>query len=138
MFKNLIVHPFKNRTVGYYINLAAAALAIISAILLVAVDSGDRTCSFIAFAMMLVGGISFVAVMFIDIDLLTVIPGLFYVLGFAFELSVTLPSLSDVWNGVNFIGGNAYAGLAFTILFLVSACLAIAANFMNHRKAAEN
>lgn len=134
MFKNLIVHPFKDRTVGYYLNLAAATLAIISAILLVAIDHGDRTCSYTAFALMLVGGLTFVAVMFIDLDILTVIPGVFYVLGFSFELSVELPSLSDVWNGVNFIGGNAYVGLAFTILFAVSAILAIVANFFNHRK----
>lgn len=134
MLKKLLVHPFKDRTVGYYLNFAAAALAIVSAILLVAIDSGDRTCSWTAFAMMLVGGLSFTAVMFINIELLPVLPGIFYVLGFAFELTATLPSLSDVWNGVNFIGGNAYAGLAFTILFAVSAILSVVSNFMEQRK----
>lgn len=134
MLKKLLVHPFKDRTIGYYLNLAAAALAIVSAILLVAIDSGDRTCSWAASALMLAGGFSFVAVMFINIDILPVIPGIFYVLGFALELTATLPSLSDVWNGVNFIGGNAFAGLAFTILFAVSVVLAIVANFMNHTK----
>lgn len=137
MFKNIIVHPFKQRTVGYYLGLAAAVLAIISSILLVAVDYGDKSCSMIGFALMLVGGISFVAVMFLDIKILTVIPGIFYVMGFAFELDATLPPLSDVWNGVNFIGGNAYAGLAFTIIFFISAVLSIVSNFMEHRKVEE-
>ncbi len=138
MLKNLIVHPFKNRTVGYWLNLSAAAIAILSAILLVAVDSGDKTCSMSAFAMMLVGGLLFTAVMFVNIDILPVIPGIFYIAGFALELTATLPSLSDVWNGVNFIGGNAYTGLAFTILFAVSVILSIVANFMNHCKQTEN
>lgn len=134
MLKKLLVHPFKDRTIGYYLNFAAAALAIVSAILLVAIDSGDKTCSMAAFAMMLVGGLSFAAVMFINIDILPVVPGIFYVLGFALELWATLPPLSDVWNGVNFIGGNAYVGLVFTILFAVSAILSIVSNFMEQRK----
>lgn len=137
MLKKLFVHPFKDRTVGYYLNLAAAALAIISSILLLILDYGDKTCSMTAFAMMLVGGLLFVAAMFIDIELLPVVPGIFYIVGFAFELWSTLPPLSDVWNGVNFIGGNAFMGLAFTIIFAISAVLSIVANFMKQRKIAK-
>jgi len=138
MLKSIFVHPFKNRTVGYYLGLAAAAIAIVSSILLVAIDHGDKTCSMEAFAMMLVGGILFVSVMFIDIKVLPVIPGVFFIIGFALELCATLPSLSDVWNGVNFIGGNAYTGLAFTIIFAVCALLSIVSNFMEQRKATNN
>ena len=53
---------------------------------------------------------------------------------FAFALRVALPSLSDVWNGVNFIGGNAALGVTFTAIYLVSAILGLVSSFMGQNK----
>lgn len=129
--------PFKSRPVAFWIGLGAAALAIVSAIMLIALDYGDKTFSMDAFVCMLIGGIMFAAVVFIDMKLLPVIPGILYILGFAFELDATLPPLSDVWNGVNFIGGNAMMGLTFTIIFAVCALISIVVCFMNQGRKAQ-
>lgn len=131
MNKNVFIHPFKQRTIAYYIGLGVAALAVLGAVIYAAVDFGDKSFSTTAFVIMLIGGLSFALVMFIDISALVLIPSVMYVLGFAFALNAALPPLSDVWNGVNFVGGNAYAGLAFTIIFAVSAISSIVIAFMN-------
>ena len=134
MFKKFLVHPFKDRTLAYYLGFAAALFAIISSVLLMALDGGDKTCSVSAFVLMLVGGFTFVGTMFLNSELLPFIPVVLYIAGFACELDATLPSLSDVWNGVNFIGGNAYMGLAFTCIFALCAIMGIVSNFMKYRK----
>ena len=137
MNNGIIIHPFKERTVGYYIGFAAAVLAVLGAVVYAIVDFGDKSFSLAAFVIMLVGGLSFAGVMLVNIPPLAIIPAIMYVLGFALALNAALPPLSDVWNGVNFIGGNAYAGLAFTIIFAVSAITGIVAAFMNQGKKSE-
>lgn len=59
---------------------------------------------------------------------------LLYLAAIAFHMSVTLPSLSDLWNGVNFIGGNQYLALAFGIIFAVIAIALVVFNFFGLRK----
>lgn len=126
-------NPFKDRTIGFWIGLGTAALAIISSVLYIAVDFGDKSFSIQAFVVMLIGGLSFALVMFTNFKTAALIPAVLYVIGFAFALDYTLPPLSDVWNGVNFIGGNATAGLSFTIIFLVCTVLSIVSNFMKQK-----
>lgn len=135
--KNFIVSPYKNRTVGYWIGFAAAVISLVSGILYVAVDGSDRTFSTFSCVFAIVGGILFVAVAFTDFKFAPILPGICYIAAFAKTFLVTLPSLSDVWNGVVFIGGNAYLGLAFTICFFVSAVLCILSNFMKQKKPSE-
>lgn len=127
-------NPFKDRTIGFWIGLGAAALAIVSSILFIALDYGDKSFSVQAFALMLVGGLTYAAVMFTNFKTVALIPAIFYVIGFGYSLDYTLPPLSDVWNGVNFIGGNAFMGLAFCIIFLICTILGIVTNFMNTKK----
>ncbi len=79
---------------------------------------------------MIVGALSFLLVAFFDFKFLTLIPCLLYIAGFCLSLQATLPSLSDVWNGVNFIGGNGLVSLPFTVCFGVSAILSIVSCFM--------
>ena len=134
----IIKSPFKSRPAAFWIGLGTAALAIVSAVMLIALDHGDKTFSATAFVCMLVGGITFAAVVFFDIELAAVVPGLLYVIGFAFELDATLPPLSDVWNGVNFIGGNATMGLTFTVIFAVCALIAVVTCFMEQGRKAQN
>lgn len=135
--KKYMVSPFKNRTVGYWIGLGAAGLAVLSSILMLIIDFGDRTCSIGAFVTMLVGGICFVSVMFFDFKFLPLIPSLLFILGFYLELDAALPSLSDMWNGVTFIGGNGIMGLIFSVLFAISAIASIVSCFMKQTKEEE-
>ena len=45
MIKDLFIHPFKQRTVAYYLGLGAAALAVIGAIVYAITDFGDKSFS---------------------------------------------------------------------------------------------
>ena len=120
-----IKDSFKERATGFWLTFGAACLAFVGALLYVIVDSADRTFSVIGFVFMLAGALSVLLTVFTDWKWTPAVPALLYVVGFAFTLHAMLPSLSDVWNGVNFIGGNAMAGLTFSIIFFV-ACIAAA------------
>ena len=52
----------------------------------------------------------------------------------SWHLYIGLPTLSDIWNGVNFIGGNAQAVITFGVFFAVAAVFGVASCFMNQRK----
>lgn len=57
-------------------------------------------------------------------------------LGVAFGIMVTdmLPTASDIWNGVVFIGGDFGAYMTYTILTFLPALAAIVATFIGTRK----
>ncbi|MCH5351833.1 MAG: hypothetical protein J1F39_07700 [Clostridiales bacterium] len=134
--KYLNKYPFKDRTVGFWIGLGVAALAIISAILYIALCNSDKYFSTLVFVMMLVGGLTYATVMFTNFKIAALIPVVFYIIGFGFAIDFTLPPLSDVWNGVvfNSVGSNPIMLLTFSIIFLVCAIVGIATNFMNQKK----
>ncbi|MCD8294517.1 MAG: hypothetical protein LUE27_04630 [Clostridia bacterium] len=129
---------FKDRTAGFWIGIAAAAIAIIGAIVYIAVDVSDRTFSIPGFILMLLGGLSFAIVLLTDYRFAPAVPAVLGILGFAFTVCAAIPSLSDVWNHVVFIGGNAAAGVAFSIVFLVSAILSVISCFMDQRKTVQD
>ena len=126
-------NAFKNRTIGFYIGLAAAAIAFVGAVLYVATDAADRTFSAAGFALMLVGAAAEIVVIFSDIKVAPLVSALLYIVGFALTVNAALPSISDVWNGVHFIGGNATLGIIFSVTFFISAAAGIVACFMNER-----
>lgn len=125
---------FENRTVGFWIGLVGACLSIVSAILWLVLDGADRTFDMLGFILMLVGGLSFALVIFTKFEFAPILPALCMVVGFALAINVDLPSLSDVWNGVNFIGGNAVLGTTFSAIFLVCAILETVCCFMKESK----
>ena len=126
-------NAFKNRTIGFYIGLAAAAIAFVGAVLYVATDAADRTFSAAGFALMLVGAAAEIVVIFSDIKVAPLVSALLYIVGFALTVNAALPSISDVWNGVHFIGGNATLGIIFSVTFFISAAAGIVACFMKER-----
>lgn len=127
---------FKNRTIGFYIALAASVVALVADILFIALDGTNRTFSSVAFVFMLAGSVSVLLMLFTDLAFAPVLQAGLFIAGFALELNATLPSVSDVWNGVNFIGGNATLGIIFTAVFFLCAVAAIVACFLPQRKQA--
>ena len=137
---------FKNKALGFYMGLAAAAIAVIGSVLYLALDVSDRTFTWLSFCLMLAGGLvwiaCFIVLPILKLDeklpwveiLAPLVCTLLYVMGFAFTLNAALPSLSDVWNNVNFIGGNAAMGVAFSAVFLVAAVAGIVECFLAHSK----
>lgn len=116
-------------TKGRIILLAAAALALVGSVLYLILDNGDRTFSWLGFGLAL-GGVALTALpLFLDPAVLPILPAAAYAAAFGIVLRAALPSLSDVWNGVNFIGGNAALGMIFSGVYLAAAILACIACF---------
>lgn len=128
------------RTAGFYIALGAAVLFIVSDIIFIAVDAGDRTFSYVTFALILAGAAIEIASAFFDyvfLDFLPVVSCICYGVAFGMHLYLGLPTLSDVWNGVNFVGGNAQAVITFAVLFGTGLLAALVACFMKRRRSVE-
>jgi hypothetical protein len=129
----------QRKTVVFYIGLLVALFAILSGLAYYFYDYGDKTFADLATIHMVVGGLLYIGLVgFTRFKFAPMVPAAMYIVGFAEALAATLPSLSDVWNGVNFIGGFAYMGLFFTIQFAVCAVLSIVGAFMNYNKPKKN
>lgn len=126
-------NAFKNRTIGFYLGLAAAVIALVGAALYIATDSSDRTFTAVGFALMLAGAVAELLVIFTDLKFVPLVCAGLYIGGFALTVNAALPSISDVWNGVHFIGGNATLGIIFSVTFFVAAVAGIISCFMKER-----
>lgn len=133
----MIKSAFKDRTVGFYIGFCAAAIALVADILFIAIDFSDRTFSLAAFVLILIGALSVVLAVLTDLPFAPVLPAGCFIAGFALTLNAALPSLSDVWNGVSFIGGNAVLGMVFSAVFLLCAVASVTACFMRWRNSGQ-
>lgn len=127
---------FDNRSLGFWVSLLTAALALIGAILYLVLDGADaeRTFSLIGFIIVLVGVVSELLVVMTRLKFAAMIPTFCYIAGFSIVLRCTVPSVSDVLNGVNFIGGNATMGVIFSVVFFVCSVLGCVSCFLGQVK----
>ncbi len=108
--------------------LAIAALIGIGCAIYYTVQSNADNCFNLAFLLVMLGGV-------IVGCLNTVHPMAFFApleaslfgVGFGIMVNNMLPTLSDVWNGIVFIGGNLTAYLIYTVLALVCTVLTVIA-----------
>ena len=121
---------FKNRGLGFYMNLIAGATALLGAVLYIVLDGTDKTFTFIGFALALAGAGSAALTVVTRREFAAFVPTAFYAAAFGVVLRVAVPSLSDVWNKVNFIGGNAAMGMAFAGVFFLCAVLGVVSCFV--------
>lgn len=137
--KEFLVKRFKGRGIGFYIGLASAVLMLVFSIVYIAVDSSDRTFSILTFALALVGAVIWIAYTLLDfkfLDFLPILSCACYGVAFAQHLRLGLETLSDVWNGVNFVGGNPTMAITFIVLFGIGMITALVAAFMKEDKSA--
>lgn len=135
--KEFLVSRFKGRSAGFYMGFAAAVLILAFDIAYIASDYGDRTFSVLTFVLMLAGSVLMMIYSFLNIKILDFIPAvscILYGVGFGQHLILALESLSDVWNEVNFVGGNATLGAVFMGLFFVPMVVAVVAAFMREER----
>ncbi len=127
----------KDRTVGYWLALGTALAFLIADIIFIATDFGDVTFSLVTFLFILGGVVIEVVYVVLDmkiLDFLPVVSCACYGVAIGQHWKLGLESLSDLWNGVNFIGGNYYIALAFGIVFTVFTIAAIVSCFMKQKK----
>ena len=125
---------FKNRTFGFYLSFGSACVALIVAIVYAIAASGDRTFSVAGFALVLVGAVTEVIVLFTDFKFGPIIPTVFIAAGTSVTLVTCLPTLMDVLNGINFFGGNLGVAYAVPITLGVTVIAGCVASFMGMRK----
>lgn len=109
--------------------MAAAILAVVGSVCYILLDRKDITFSWYAVGFALLGAVSTVATCHCGKDFLLLITSGLYGVAFGFALRVAIPSLSDIWNHVNFIGGNALMGSVFSGIYLLCALLGVIACF---------
>lgn len=108
--------------------LAAAVIAVIGSVMYYILDGNDKTFTWLGVIFAAAGAVSTV-LCFTRFRPASLISAALYSVSFGFVLRVAIPSLSDVWNKVNFIGGNALLGCIFSGVYLICAVLAVIACF---------
>ena len=125
---------FKNRTVGFWIGLAAAFLMLIADIIFIITDYSDRTFSMVTFILILIGVAGEGLIIVKDFKFAPLLPSICFGVAMSIHLYLGLPTLSDVMNGVNFIGGDPNAVIVFGAIFLIGTFFAIVSCFMKQSK----
>lgn len=125
---------FSSKTPVQYVAYALLFLGLIADVLFLILDGSDQTFTIGCFVCIMLGSFIGMADFFVRSDVWLWISSLLYTTAAGFHLSVALPSLSDWWNGVNFIGGNQELALAFGIVFLALTFALIVLNFFPSRR----
>ena len=115
---------------GKTITLVAGAAALIGSILYIVLDGSDRTFHMVGFLLGIAGAVCTLLPVLTHCKAAPLVPTAFYAAAFGLVLRVAVPSLSDVWNHVNFIGGNAALGMAFAGVYFVCATLGCISCFL--------
>ena len=137
-----IIDTFKNRAIGFWLGFGAAVLALVAAIAylilflaLSTVAEAERNYSAVTFVMLLLGSIGGIAIIFFKHPLLNLLPVIFLSIGAGIHLYTAIPSITDLFTGVNFYGGNQTYGIAFIIITMICAALSVLSCFLSQRKA---
>ncbi len=125
---------FSDRTIGFWIGLVASVLMLVGDVAFLITDSADRTFSYITFGLILAGVVCEALVVFLDWKVMPLLCAVCFGAALSYHLFIGLPTLSDVVNGVHYIGGNPTAVVVFGGIFAVGTLLTLCASFMNQRK----
>lgn len=118
----------KKLNFGQICLFAAAIVAVIGSVAYYLLDGSDKTFTWYGVGFAVAGAVSTILCL-TKFKMAGFATAAFYCAAFGFVLRVAIPSLSDVWNKVNFIGGNAAMGMTFSVVYLVCALLAVVSCF---------
>lgn len=127
----------QNRTIGFYAGAAAAVILLAADIVFLVTDSSDRTFSWITFGLIAAGVVCEVLTALTDLKLMPLLTAVCWGAGLSYHLYIGLPTLSDIMNGVVFVGGSAQAVIVFGVIFGIGTVIAVIACFMDQRKPIE-
>lgn len=125
---------FKDRTIGFWIGFMAACFMLVADVAFIIYDYGDRTFSFITFSLIVLGVLGEGLVVLKNYSFAPLIPSICFGVALSMHFYLGFPTLSDVVNGVNFIGGNPQAVLIFGIAFVLGTIATLISCFMKQTK----
>lgn len=105
-------------------------MGMVAGIVFAVLDAGDVTFSMYCVACIVAGSLVGLADAVFSRDILLWISSLLYVAGVGFHLYAALPSISDLWNHVNFIGGNQTLAIIFGSVFVAVMAVLLVSNFV--------
>lgn len=124
----------KEKTIGFYISLVAAVASLVTDIVYIVTDMGDRTFSMAVFILSLFAAV-LITVNVLWRNPLGLLPSaICAAAAVGIQIYVSIPTITDIFNKVNFYGGNHMAAVVFPVLHLVIAILFVIACFMKNRK----
>lgn len=123
-----------NKAAGHIPGMLAVLFALVSVIVFCITDSSDRTFSWITFGLIFAGSILEIVNIVKGWEILPLLSAVSIGAGMSWHLYIGFPTLSDIMNGVNFVGGNANAVIIFGILFLISTILEIVVCFTDSKR----
>lgn len=119
----------KTRPLGFRLGVAAAMIQLLASVVLLILDGNDRTFSWITIALNAAGILCFAVMLFREWQILPLAGAVCFGAAWSWHLYLGLPTLSDIWNGVHFIGGNAWAVYVFGGIFTLTMILAVLSCF---------
>lgn len=128
---------FKNRTIGFYLGLAAAGISLITALIYLVYTLVVGLFVGWIFVFMLLGTASMVLVIFKDFEFAPLLPTLFYGLAFAFHVFDRVEMFAYTLTGVYGLGekgGIIQIAILILALMLVSVVLSCISAFNNQKK----
>ncbi len=133
---NVIKNKLASKTVMQYIAYAAALVGFVADIIFLIVDGSDQTFTIGCFVCVLLGSLVALSDFFKSfLDGIALwFAVILYSVGIGFHLYEALPSISDLWNNIVFIGGNQQAAIVFGIIFLAVTVVLIVANFTEGKR----
>lgn len=132
--KNIVTNMFKNRTVGFWIAFVVGVIALLGAITYAVTDFGDPTFSTLGFGLLLAAGILQIVLLAVDVPVLMLVPIALIAAACGLHIYTAVPSITDVFNGIDLYGGNGILGIVFAVVFVVTALLGTVSCFMKPRK----
>ena len=118
-------------TTPMYFGEAVAVISAVSAVIFIVMDRSDRTFSPVTVLLLLLGAVSWLLALVVKKDLVPLVATVFLGAGLSVHLYQGLPTLSDIWNGVNFIGGNPIMVVVFGVVFGIVTILSVISLFLN-------
>lgn len=124
----------KSKTLFEKVLYILLLIGMIASVVFAVLDAGDVTFSVYCVICIIAGSLIGLVDVFLSLEGLLWIASLLYAAGFGFHLYAALPSISDLWNHVNFIGGNQSLAITFGSIFAAIMLALLVSNFVIDRE----
>ena len=126
----------KNKTIGSWLQCAAGALALVTAIALIIYSGAVKDANSLVPTLLIIGAAISAAAFFTGLHPLAIFPGVLFMAAAATYLGSQLANISGrlSGNGIGLTGTSLEALTVFAVLMVLAAALSIAAAFLPDRK----
>lgn len=121
---------FKNRKASFYMEIIAVLLGVGGSVYYAIQSNIDNAFNVFYLILMLCGAAATLANVLLKAEFLLPVAGILCGTAFGIIVHDMLPTMSDVWNGVLFIGGNLTAYIIYTAIAFAVAVLIIVSCFL--------